>query len=144
MFYRVRYVNALQQRPKNTWYKVTKSEPRTYDTHEVCVEGTLGTKQDVTAYAEGAYESFDLASMDIPDEYEDDGKGVFTDPRPIVRVATWLQDDIDDIVAMSESVVDDFIREQEEDADVEGVILDGDMREYVLSLRAGKTKAARQ
>ncbi len=142
MYYRIRYENLLLQRPKNIWYKITKSEPSTYDTHEICVEGKLGTKHDVTAYAEGAYETFDLASQDIPDEYEDDGKGIFTDPRPLVQVSVWLQDEIDDIYAMSESVIDDYIREQEEDADVEGVILTGDMREFVQSLRSGKKRSS--
>ncbi|PKL59723.1 MAG: hypothetical protein CVV33_06355, partial [Methanomicrobiales archaeon HGW-Methanomicrobiales-4] len=64
------------------------------------------------------------------------------DPRPLVQVSVWLQDEIDDIYAMSESVIDDYIREQEEDADVEGVILTGDMREFVQSLRSGKKRSS--
>ena len=57
----------MKKGPKDTWYKVTKSEPRTYDKHEILISGLLGTRQDVTAFAEGAFETFDLASQEVPD-----------------------------------------------------------------------------
>ncbi|MFH0968224.1 MAG: hypothetical protein V1862_11135 [Methanobacteriota archaeon] len=140
MYYRIRFENISLQRPKNIWYIVTENEPRTYDTNEVLVEGPLGMKQDIIACSEGGYATFDLASQDIPDEYEDDGKGVFTDPRPVIHVSVWLQEDIDDIQAMSQSVIENYIIEKEEEADVEGFILTGNMREYIQDLRSGKKK----
>ena len=138
MFYRIRYVINSKKTPKNTLYKITNSEPRNYDTHEVMSQGLLGDKKGTLAFAEGAYDTFDLAARDIPDEYEDDGNGEFSDPRPVVDVSTWLQEDLNDIREMSESVIETFIIEKEEEADVEGVILTGDMKAYVMSLRSGK------
>lgn len=144
MFYLIRFVNTRKKGLKNTWYQVTREEPRTYDTHEVLVSGLLGTRKDIAAYAEGSFQTFDLAAQEIPDEFEDEGKGMFTDPRPIMDVAEWLSEETEDIKAMSSSIIDDYIREQEEDADVEGVLLRGDMRAYIQNLREKKKPAKKQ
>ncbi|HWQ65707.1 MAG TPA: hypothetical protein VN372_02435 [Methanospirillum sp.] len=135
MYYRIKRVNNLEKSPKNTSYEITRREPRTYKESTILIDGCLGTKNNITAYAEGMFATFDLASQEIPDEYEDDGTGIFTDPRPVITVADWLQEDIEDIRAMSESVIETYIKEVEEDADTEGVILEDDVKAYVHQIR---------
>lgn len=144
MFYLIRYVNTLERGPKNTWYKISNAAPRNTKTQEVLTDGFLGITKDVEAYAEGEFETFDLASQQIPDEYEDEGKGVFTDPRPIVRVLDWIKEDVADIKMMDESVLDEYIHDIEEDADVEGVILSGDLRACIANIRASKGQSSKK
>ncbi len=138
MFYLVRYVNTEERGPKNTWYKISSTPPRNVQTKEVLTEGLLGSVKGVESYGMGSFETFELASQQVPDEFEDEGKGLFTDPRPIVRVLDWIRDDIPDIKLMDPSVLDEYIQEIEEDADIEGVILSGDVRSCITRLRAEK------
>jgi hypothetical protein len=140
MYYRIRYTNNAAASPKNIWYQVTTKKPQITDTNEI-INPIKEEGKAISASLEGSFITFELATMDIPDEYEDDGKGKFIDPRPVVSVEDWLSEDAADIIAMSESIIDLYIQEQEEEADIEGVILKGDIRKYVLNLRSLKKKS---
>lgn len=143
MFYLIRYVNTKDKGPKNTWYTISEKPPRN-DAGEIISTGRINEVNGVISYAEGDFPTYDLASQEIPDEFEEEKKGMFTDPRPIVPVSEWIKEDIPDIRIMEESVIDEYIAETIEDADIEGVILSGDLRSYILKLRAEKGRSVKK